>query len=132
MTSLMMTSELNALFADFLWTNTPPRFRREILEVENRDGGLKLHNNKLFVTALKVGWLKRFIKSSSKWTVFSNAMELGDVFTDYIDRIVELTSNPFRKYVRAALKHSGVVIVSSTSTLPLKLHFGIIPHLVSK
>ena len=102
-----MTSELNALFADFLWTNTPPRLRREILGVENRDGGLKLHNNKLFVTALKVVWLKRFIKSSSKWTVFSNAMELGDVFTDYIDRISTRSVNNKQLYLGYPLTTCG-------------------------
>ena len=102
-----LVSELNALFADFLWANRPPKLRREILGDEIRDGGLKHHNIKLFETAMKLGWLKRFIKSSSKWTVFPNAMELGDVFTygpNFIDRIVEFTSNPFWKNVLAALK----------------------------
>ena len=35
---------LNALFKDFLWAGKPPKYRREILEAETRDGGLKLHN----------------------------------------------------------------------------------------
>ena len=100
-------SELDALFGDFLWANKPPKLRREILEAQIRDGGLKLHNIKLFDTALKLGWLKRFIKCSSKWTVFPNAMALGGVFTYgsyYRDIIVELTCNPFWINVLAALK----------------------------
>ena len=36
--------ELDALFRDFLWAGKPPIYRREILEAETRDGGLKLHN----------------------------------------------------------------------------------------
>ena len=42
----------------FLWNNTPPKFRREILEAELAEGGMKLHNLKIFSMALKAGWIK--------------------------------------------------------------------------
>ena len=93
-----LIEELNTLFKGFLWSGKSPKFRREILEAETKDGGLKLHNIKLFDTALKLGWLKRFIRSNSKWTVFPKYFELEGVFIygpDYIERIEAMTDNPF-------------------------------------
>ena len=49
-----LIEELNTLFKGFLWSGKSPKFRREILEAETKDGGLKLHNIKLFDTALKL------------------------------------------------------------------------------
>ena len=75
-----LIEELNTLFKGFLWSGKSPKFRREILEAETKDGGLKLHNIKLFDTALKLGWLKQFIRSNSKWTIFPKDFELEGVF----------------------------------------------------
>ena len=51
---------------------------------------------------MKLSWLRRYIRSSGKWTVIPNDFELFDIFKfgpDYLDRIIELTSNPFWKDV---------------------------------
>ena len=93
-----LVEELNALFRDFLWAGKPPKYRREILEAEIKDGGLKLHNVKLFESALKLGWLKRYLRSTSKWTTFPKDFELDGVFMygpDYIDRIEAMVTYPF-------------------------------------
>ena len=69
-----------------------PKYRREIIEAETK-GGLKLHNIKLFDTALKLSWLKTYLRSSSKWTTYPKDMELEGVFIYrlvYIARIEEL------------------------------------------
>ena len=34
--------QLEQLFYTFLWNNKPPKFRREIMEANTIDGGLKL------------------------------------------------------------------------------------------
>ena len=65
----------------FIWYGKPPKWRKEILEGKIHHGGLKLHNLPLFDKALELSWLKRYIKSNSKWTVFPNNFELWDVFT---------------------------------------------------
>ena len=99
--------ELNTLFKGFLWSGKSPKYRREILEAETKDGGLKLHNIKLFDNALKLGWLKRYIRSNSKWTVFPNDFELEGVFIygpDYLERIDAMISNPFWINVIDSLK----------------------------
>ena len=99
-----LVDELNSIFSDFLWAGKPPKFRKEILESEIKDGGLKLHN---FDAALKLGWLKMFLKSNSKWTVFPKEFELEGVFhygADFIERIEAMTTNPFWHDVLTALK----------------------------
>ena len=79
-----LLEELNNVFYDFLWAGKPPKFRKEILEAEIKDGGMKLHNLSIFDAALKLGWLKRFLKSNSKWTIFPKDFELGGVFFYYV------------------------------------------------
>ena len=67
-----------------------------------KEGGLKLHNIFLFDKTLKLSWLRRYIKSSSKWTVIPNdILKFGP---DYLHRILELTSNPFWKDVIKSLE----------------------------
>ena len=80
---------------------------KDILEAEIKDGGLKLPNLSSFDNALKLGWLKRFLKSNSKWTIFPKVFELEGVFlygADYIERIEAMNTNPFWQDVLIALK----------------------------
>ena len=45
---------------------------------------------------MKLSWLKRYLKSKGKWTVFPNDFELWEVFSygpDILDKLLELTSN---------------------------------------
>ena len=67
-------AQLDQLFFTFMWGNKPPKFRREIVEANTIEGGLKLHNLKKFDAALKIGWLKRYITSNSKWTTTPSLM----------------------------------------------------------
>ena len=64
--SSALLKELDQLFADFIWSGKPAKFRKEILEAGVKNGGLKLHNISKFDSALKLGWLKRYFRSSSK------------------------------------------------------------------
>ena len=74
------------------------KWNKNILEGEIHHGGLKLHNIALFDKTLKLSWLRRFLKSKSKWTIFPNSFELIDAFVygpEYLSRIIEMTSNRF-------------------------------------
>ena len=91
-------TEINTLFKNFLWNNKPAKFRKEIIEADILDGGLRLHNLEKFDLALKLGWAKRMLKSESKWTIFPTYWDLYDVFTygpDKLDRIEDIIYNPF-------------------------------------
>ena len=59
--------EINSIFINFLCNNKPPKFRKDIIEVEIIDGGLKLHNLEKFDLALKLGWAKRLLPSGHKY-----------------------------------------------------------------
>ena len=101
---------INNLVKDFLWEGKPPKFRKEILEADTKFGGMKLHNLELFDFSLKIGWLKRYIRSNSKWCVIPDDFELYNVFEyglDFLERILEITSNPFWKDVLKSLKILG-------------------------
>ena len=90
--------ELNNTFSNFIWCGKPPKWRKEILEGEICHGGLKLHNIVLFDKTLKLGWLKRFLKSNSKWTRIPQEFDLEQCFIygpDFIERIMEMTTNRF-------------------------------------
>ena len=104
--SVLCIKELNKTFSKFLWCGKPPKWRKEILEGEYREGGLKLHNIFIFDKTLKLSWLRRYIRSSGKWAVIPNDFELFDIFKfgpDYLDKIKELTLNPFWKDVIKSL-----------------------------
>ena len=76
---------LNSIGKDFLWDGKPPKFRKEIMEADIRFGGMKLHNLELFDKSLKIGWLKRYVKSNAKWCSFPDDFELYDLFKYGID-----------------------------------------------
>ena len=100
-------SQLEQLFFSFLWCNKPPKFRREIMEANTVDGGLKLHNLTLFDAALKIGWLRRYIVTRSKWNTLPYNCDFDGLFrygVDYIERLLEITFNPFWLNVLNSLK----------------------------
>ena len=102
-----MFAQLDAIFFGFIWGNKPPKFRREIVEANIVEGGLKLHNLKKFDAALKIGWLKRYINTNSKWTITPKVNEFDGLFMfgmDYIERLLEMTFNPFWLDVLKSLK----------------------------
>ena len=80
-----------------------------MLKAEIKDGGLRLHNIKLSDNALKICLLKRYLRSSSKWTIFRKEFELDGVFMyglDYKDRIKAMVTNPFWIDVLSSLRVS--------------------------
>ena len=68
--SVWCIKELNETFAKFLWCGKPPKWRKEILEGEYSEGGLKLHNIKLFDKMLKLSWLRRYSQSTGNGQKF--------------------------------------------------------------
>ena len=94
----ILFEEINTLFKKFLWNNKPPKFRKEIIEAEIFDGGLKLHNLEKFDCSLKLGWIKRLLRSDSKWTTFPTVWGIYDMFTfgpDKLEATKEVIYNPF-------------------------------------
>ena len=104
--SQKVISQLETLFTNFLWGNKPLKFRKEILEANTVDGGLKLHNLRYFDAALKIGWLKRYLQTNSKWKSVTNAFKFSGLFIcgrDFIERMIDITFNPFWQNVLTSL-----------------------------
>ena len=83
---------------NFLWCGKPQKCRKEILKGEIYHGGLKMNNLPLFDKALKLSWLKRYIKSRSQSTVFPNNFDLWEAFingSELPEKIIKTTSNKF-------------------------------------
>ena len=77
------------------------------MEANTIDGGLKLHNLKIFDAALKIGWLKRYNNTKSKWSVVPYNFDFDGLFkygVDYIERLLEMTFNPFWLNILHCLK----------------------------
>ena len=56
---------------------------------------------------MKIGWLKRYITTNSKWTITPYILEFDGLFKfgkDYIERLLEMTFNPFWHDVLKSLK----------------------------
>ena len=80
------------------------------MEADTKFGGLKLYNLELFDSSSKIGWLKKYIRSSARWCSVPDDFELHNLFrfgTDFIDRIYEMTFNPFWKDVLGSVKLLG-------------------------
>ena len=111
---------------NFLWGGKPPKFRKQLMEADIKDGGPKLHNLSLFDNSLKIGWLRRYMCTTAKWKVIPDNFELAGVFTfgrDFLERISEMNFNTFWANVLESLKilMSKDTIISNINILETPL-----------
>ena len=105
--SLEILKQIDAIFLKFIWSNKPAKFSRSILEAEIKKGGLKLHNLETFDQSLKLGWLKRYLKSDGKWKAYADLVEFEDIFkfgNAFTDRVMGISQVPFWADVLKSLK----------------------------
>ena len=60
--------KLESFVTDFIWNGKNPRFRKDIIEAEVKEGGMKLHNLLLFSKCLKISRMRRLESSTGNWT----------------------------------------------------------------
>ena len=87
----------------FLWNNGPDRISRKNIVKNIQAGGLRMVNVTVFITALKVTWLRRLImfSDSDNWSTlsrinFNKLFSLGD---SYIKTVINDLRNPFWKHI---------------------------------
>ena len=103
----LLFKEIDNLFLTFIWCGKPAKFSRDILKAEIYDGGLKFHSIALFDKALKLGWLKRYLTSNSKWNIFLELEDFHEIFNygiDFVERMSEIIQIPFWNNVLCYLK----------------------------
>ena len=106
--NVLCVKEINNTFSEFLWSGKPPKWRKEILEGEVHHGVLELHNIVLFDKTLKLSWLRRYLRSRGKCTIFPNEFDMSKVFTfgvDCLEKISEEIRNKFWKDVIKSLSY---------------------------
>ena len=90
------------LAADFLWNKKTPRFRKEIIEAEIKEVGMKIHNFQNFSETLKLTLLKRTLSSKGFWTEFPKTLGINQCIYRgnlYVKSLVKKIDNPFWKCV---------------------------------
>ena len=95
-------TRIEQILLSFIWNDKPAKFSKSILEAEVIDGCLKLHDLSTFDKALKLGWLKRYFNSQSKWKVFLDLEDFHENFNygnDLVQRMYEIIQIPFWKDV---------------------------------
>ena len=105
--SVEVLKQIDTHFLNFVWSNKQAKFSRSILEAETKDGGLKLHNLATFDQSLKLGWLKRYLKSDGKWKIFADLVDFEDIFkfgNAFTERVMEIAQVLFWSDVLKSLK----------------------------
>ncbi|XP_063415179.1 uncharacterized protein LOC134697074 [Mytilus trossulus] len=52
---------------NFIWSSPIDRIKRDVLQNDIEDGGLKMINLSAFILALKCTWIRRLFKTDNKW-----------------------------------------------------------------
>ena len=65
--SAFTISKLNKIFFEFIWKSSTDRIKREVLIQDFEQGGLRMIHLEKYVYALKLGWVRRLVKSESKY-----------------------------------------------------------------
>ena len=55
------------LMYNFIWSSPIDRIKRDVLQNDIEDGGLKMINLSAFILALKCTWIRRLFKTDNKW-----------------------------------------------------------------
>ena len=87
----------------FIWKSPLSRVRKEVVQKEYEDGGLKMVNVKNFIYALKTTWIRRLSLNNSKWqNLFNCSVSTEKLFgcgTAYVDKVLQTITNKFWKDV---------------------------------
>ena len=90
--------EINKKFYRFLWKGKPPKIKKTTLELDIKDGGLKMVNVETFEKTLKTKWLKTVLTSNEIWALIPKSHKIdkvGNYGTKFYKEILTLLKNPF-------------------------------------
>ena len=90
--------EINKKFYRFLWKGKPPKIKKTTLELDIKDGGLKMVNVETFEKTLKTKWLKTVLTSNENWALIPKSHKIdkvGNYGTKFYKEILTLLKNPF-------------------------------------
>ena len=92
--------EINNIFFNFLWDGKGDKIKRDIMISDYENGGLKMIDIKLFNSALKSGWIKKYLdkENHGKWKLLFD-LELRNFGGEAIFR-GNLSKEDLSKYIK--------------------------------
>lgn len=110
-----MITKLNTLCYNFIWQAKTDKIKRDILIQEYNKGGLKMIHLRNYISALKIGWIRRLINSNSKYKtlfehMYTNVEMMINRGETYIEDIKKDCKNKFWIDVLSAWKNYCSVI----------------------
>ena len=90
--------EIDCIFKNYLWKNKRPKYRPEILEQNQLDGGLGYPNLADFNDALKISWIKWIYMGDEGWKVFPKMYGVDKVLiygAKYVDKMFKKVETGF-------------------------------------
>ena len=100
--SEQIIKELNTLFYDFIWKG-PAKIKRTVLTNQYINGGLDMVNIEVFISSLKLTWIRRLISKEGNWkSIIENNLNIIDFVnlgSNFIKNENEKINNKFWKDV---------------------------------
>ncbi|XP_052074422.1 uncharacterized protein LOC127712168 [Mytilus californianus] len=94
-----LVKKINELILKFIWNSPVHRVKKELLQKDYSEGGLKMINLSSFITALKSTWVRKLFQSDNKWknVLFSiiNQEKLFKFGNGYLSNIKVNMKNKF-------------------------------------
>ena len=92
----------------FIWKSSVNRVKKDIMQKEYQEGGLKMINIHSFILALKSTWIRRLFFNNGKWqNIFMSSIDINKLScgsSGYIEQVIESVKNQFWKEVLYAWK----------------------------
>ena len=103
-------NELSRSFYDFLWDGKKSKLSKTYVCGSYREGGIRMLDVHSFLSALKMGWMKRVMQSDSQFKriLFLSCPEIAKLEmygSEYVNIILRKSSNPFWIDVIKHFKH---------------------------
>ena len=106
--SIEIIKDIEDMLYTFIWKSSVNRVKKDIMQKEYQEGGLKMINIHSFILALKSTWIRRLFFNNCKWqNIFMSSIDINKLScggSGYIEQVIESVKNQFWKDVLYAWK----------------------------
>jgi len=96
--------ELDKMFTAFIWNNKVPKINKRQLSRGYEDGGLKMIDLNVYISSLKLSWVRRYCQRRDAWNIFPEQYGMNKLLTvgPLAHANCPIVKNPFWSDVRVA------------------------------
>ena len=95
--SIEIIKEIKDMLYTFIWKSSVNRMKKDIMQKEYQEGGLKMINIHSFILALKSTWIRRLFFNNCKWqNIFMSSIDINKLScggSGYIEQVIESVNN---------------------------------------